>query len=191
LPGTANGLAAGHYVGVHVINGTAVSSVESVSVDYTLKYTGGCEASGGSLKVPLEGDGFVRLEDKPWWAACTNLVPLTFEATIASSCGCKIQIPAPESGPDSCRVGYVWREACGPNDHVCVAPQTRDATAEENRLAASRVAPEPRNKDTCKVGFVWREACASDHVCVVPASRDRAKSDNAAAANRVAHFLGQ
>ncbi|HTS64174.1 MAG TPA: hypothetical protein VMH28_19260 [Candidatus Acidoferrales bacterium] len=189
VPNAANGLAAGHYVGVHVLNGTMVSSAETLSIDYTLKYTGGCEASGGTLKIRLEGDGFVRLEDKPWWAPCTNLVPLTFEATVASACGCRVQVPAPASGPDTCRVGYVWREACGLKDRVCVEPKTRDETAQENQLAASRVAP---NKDTCKVGYVWREACgSSDHVCVTPESRTRARNDNAAAPDRVAHFLGQ
>ncbi|QLP98085.1 MAG: hypothetical protein HZY79_12900 [Rhodoblastus sp.] len=25
-------------------------------------------------------------------------------------------------GPDTCLDGFVWREACGAGDHVCVAP---------------------------------------------------------------------
>jgi hypothetical protein len=127
------------------------------------------------------------------------LVPLTFEAWVSGAgCGCKFQVPAPASGPDSCREGFVWREACS-NDHVCVPPATRDDTANENQLASSRVAPPPRNVtvpgmnwDACSQGYVWREACgASDHVCVPPSSRTRAKNDNASAPDRVAHFLGQ
>ncbi|MEV4575485.1 hypothetical protein AB0K16_19775 [Nonomuraea jabiensis] len=36
-------------------------------------------------------------------------------------------------GPDTCLVGYVWREA-RPTDRVCVTPKVRDRTALENRL---------------------------------------------------------
>jgi hypothetical protein len=148
------------------------------SIDYTLKYGGGCEANGDTLKIQLGGDGFARLEDKPWNAPCTNLVPLAFEATLGPACSCKIALDAAAFGPDSRRQGFIWREACGPNDHVCVKPETRDETAQENQLAPSRISPEPWDKtvpgivwnnDTCKVGYVWREACGTgDHVCVPP-----------------------
>jgi len=40
-------------------------------------------------------------------------------------------------GPDTCLEGYVWREAVA-GDHVCVTPETRDQTAEDNRLADGR-----------------------------------------------------
>jgi hypothetical protein len=88
-------------------------------------------------------------------------------------------------GPDTCRQGYVWREA-NARDHVCVLPQTRSQTAEENRLAASRRNPAggPYGRDTCHQGFVWREAFAGDHVCVTPSVRSQAAEDNRLASSR-------
>jgi hypothetical protein len=88
-------------------------------------------------------------------------------------------------GPDTCKQGFVWREA-QPSDHICVTPQTRTQTAQENSLAATRRDPNggAYGPDTCLQGFVWREAFSGDHVCVPPASRDQAASDNAAAASR-------
>jgi hypothetical protein len=47
---------------------------------------------------------------------------------------------SPNGGPygtDTCKQGYVWREAF-PGDHVCVPPQTRAQAAEDNSLAVSR-----------------------------------------------------
>lgn len=54
--------------------------------------------------------------------------------------------PAPpasagEFGPDTCRQGWVWREAV-PGDHVCVSPQTRSQAWADNGQAGSRVAPD-------------------------------------------------
>ncbi|MCA0155348.1 fibronectin type III domain-containing protein [Tsukamurella sp. M9C] len=88
-------------------------------------------------------------------------------------------------GPDTCKQGFVWREA-RTSDRVCVTPSTRTATAEENRLAASRRQPGggAYGPNTCRQGFVWREAYAGDVVCVTPASRSRAHADNAAASSR-------
>jgi len=44
-------------------------------------------------------------------------------------------------GPDTCMTGFVWREAA-PVDHVCVSPQTRQQTLDENaRADARRVLP--------------------------------------------------
>lgn len=43
-------------------------------------------------------------------------------------------------GSDSCIHGFVWREATA-DDHICVTGTTRKESAEENRLAASRVDP--------------------------------------------------
>jgi hypothetical protein len=42
-------------------------------------------------------------------------------------------------GPDTCRAGFVWREA-RPQDHVCVTPETRTQAANDNQAASSRVA---------------------------------------------------
>src|SRR3712207_3012039 len=44
------------------------------------------------------------------------------------------------NGPDTCKNGFVWREA-RPSDHVCVTPANRQTTQDENALAASRVDP--------------------------------------------------
>jgi hypothetical protein len=88
-------------------------------------------------------------------------------------------------GPDTCKVGFVWREA-RPSDHVCVTPDIRTQTAQENGLAAARRDPNggAYGPDTCLQGFVWREAFSDDHVCVPTDSRTQAVNDNAAAASR-------
>ena len=89
-------------------------------------------------------------------------------------------------GPPACLPGYVWRQA-GPNDHVCVRPQTRSQTADDNRQGPTRRNPAggPYGSDTCLQGYVWREAFAGDHVCVSPATRSQAADDNSQAAARV------
>jgi len=86
---------------------------------------------------------------------------------------------------DACAQGYVWREAT-PADHVCVSPETRSQTAEENRAASTRRNPGggPYGPDTCLQGFVWRDAFDGDHVCVTPESRARAAKDNRLASTR-------
>ncbi|WP_338254139.1 hypothetical protein [Dictyobacter halimunensis] len=89
-------------------------------------------------------------------------------------------------GPDTCKQGYVWREAI-PSDHVCVTPDQRTRVAQDNAAAVSRRNPTgPYGSDTCVQGYVWREAFTNDHVCVTPDERSRAAYDNSQAANRVA-----
>jgi len=92
---------------------------------------------------------------------------------------------APQYGSDTCGPGYVWREAF-PNDHVCVAPATRERAAADNRQAASRreQGGGASGPDTCRAGFVWREASPTDHVCVTPDVRTAAAYDNAQSASR-------
>src|ERR1043166_9973899 len=51
---------------------------------------------------------------------------------------------AEDYGPDTCKSGFVWREAY-PGDHVCVEPQKRSEAAEDNRLDASP-RPPPRGR---------------------------------------------
>jgi hypothetical protein len=89
------------------------------------------------------------------------------------------------SDPGTCLEGYVWREAVA-GDHVCVTPETRDQTAEDNRLAESRRSPTGGDfgPDTCLEGYVWREAVAGDHVCVTPETRDQTAEDNRLADGR-------
>jgi LGFP repeat/PAN domain len=85
-------------------------------------------------------------------------------------------------GPETCKAGYVWREACSPDDHVCVVPATRTQAAQDNAQATARRQPGggAYGPDTCKQGYVWREACGhEDHVCVVGSIRTQAAQDNA------------
>ncbi len=93
--------------------------------------------------------------------------------------------PAAASG-DICKTGYVWRGS-RPSDHVCVTPEMRTRTAEDNKLALSRRQNGgPYGVDTCLAGFVWREAVPGDHVCVTPEMRTLVRNDNSAAMQRIA-----
>lgn len=88
-------------------------------------------------------------------------------------------------GPDTCKQGYVWREAV-PGDHVCVRPNVRDQAAADNARADSRRQPGggAYGPDTCEQGYVWREATPGDTVCVKPETREQATADNRAANSR-------
>jgi hypothetical protein len=83
-------------------------------------------------------------------------------------------------GPETCKAGFVWREACSANDHVCVLASVRSQASKDNAAAnARRQGAGPYGPDTCKQGYVWREACGpQDHVCVLPATRTQAAQDN-------------
>lgn len=74
----------------------------------------------------------------------------------------------------ACLQGFVWREAT-PDDHVCVTPQTRSQTSNDNRNQPN---------ETCPQGLVWREATPTDHICVDPRIRAQTRADNAHAAQR-------
>lgn len=84
-------------------------------------------------------------------------------------------------GVDTCLPGFVWREALGPTDHVCVPGSTRTQAANDNQQTPQRKVP---GSDTCIPGFVWREASPSDHVCVTGANRTQTAADNASAGTR-------
>lgn len=88
-------------------------------------------------------------------------------------------VPALPYGPDTCKAGFVWRQATT-RDHICVTPAARDQAARDNAAAASRREPGggAYGPDTCKAGFVWREAVIKDHVCVTPAVRAATARDN-------------
>ena len=108
-------------------------------------------------------------------------------AVLVAIAPCRMALAIGDFGPDTCMEGFVWREACGPGDHVCVAPGTRTQAAQDNAAAASRVQPGGGafGPDTCLSGFVWREACGpADHVCVPPATRSAAAADNSQAGAR-------
>lgn len=83
---------------------------------------------------------------------------------------------------DRCKQGYVWREAFS-GDHICVTPQIRQQTADDNSHSASRVDPE--RPGFCLQGYVWREANPTDHVCVTPTTREQVLRDNAGARNGI------
>ncbi|MGW2376153.1 MULTISPECIES: hypothetical protein [Kitasatospora] len=86
---------------------------------------------------------------------------------------------AQDFGPDTCRQGFVWRDA-RPGDHVCVIPQHRTDAASDNSQAGARTL----QNGFCVSSFVWREAWAGDHVCVIPQHRTDAASDNSQADDR-------
>jgi hypothetical protein len=89
------------------------------------------------------------------------------------------------SGPDTCKQGFVWREAFGSGDHVCVTPATRSQARDDNAAAASRRAASTVNgPNTCKSSYVWREADQLDWVCVKASVRADVRADNGAAAGR-------
>jgi hypothetical protein len=101
---------------------------------------------------------------------------------------CGVTLPAyatGDYGPDTCLQGWVWREAT-PSDHVCVTPDIRTQTANDNSQASARRSPNggPYGPDTCLQGWVWREAVQGDHVCVTPATRSQAANDNSQASAR-------
>ncbi len=87
---------------------------------------------------------------------------------------------------DTCKQGYVWREAFH-GDHVCVSPAVRDQAVTDNRDGPSRRQPGggAYGHDTCSAGYVWREANPQDHVCVDPEVRRQAVTDNRDAPNRI------
>ncbi len=130
------------------------------------------ERDGGPHDCSITVDGKVAPVAKPSAGLCTYQIPA----------GAGQDLPY---GPDTCKHGFVWRDA-RPDDHVCVTPQTRDETAQENAEAAARRDPNggAYGPDTCRQGFVWRDAFPGDNVCVTPESRTRAAADNAAAASR-------
>jgi len=79
---------------------------------------------------------------------------------------------------DRCQSGFVWREA-NPEDHVCVTPEARTRTRQENQLAPTRRnAAGAYGPNTCISGYVWREAFEGDTVCVTPDVRQAVKEEN-------------
>ena len=83
-------------------------------------------------------------------------------------------------GPDTCKAGYVWREAVD-KDHVCVTPESRQQARTDNAQRVNRVSKTDRTygPDTCIQGYTWREVVPSDHVCVLPQVRERTRGENA------------
>jgi len=88
-------------------------------------------------------------------------------------------------GPDTCKPGFVWREAV-PDDHVCVLPSSREAARKQNLEADAHRLPNGGTfgPDTCVQGFVWRDAFPGDHICVTPAIRQQVANQNSQGPSR-------
>ena len=155
------------------------------------------------LKPELAGQRFVRLEVEPGTPAHHSANARTNQyirtegivlvdthhgdelIEIHPSAPILVVAEPKASGPDTCKQGFVWREAVA-NDHVCVPPAERGAAKADNAQAEQRRQPGggASGPDTCRQGFVWREVNPADHVCVTPQTRARAADDNQHAAER-------
>jgi hypothetical protein len=131
-----------------------------------------------------------------WWSCCCNATltfcidcespgfpagPLTRRRCI---CECLSDAHCASFGTETCKRGFVWREAYA-GDRVCVPVASRTRAADDNRHAAERRAGGgPFGPDSCKTGFVWREASPNDHVCVTVQTRADTRAENNLAGQR-------
>ncbi|MBX9421237.1 hypothetical protein [Streptomyces lateritius] len=131
----------------------------------------------------MDGKSFSRRTRRRGLLLSGGLALTVAAATLTAASPAQAQY-----GPYTCASGLVWREAVS-GDRVCVSPQWRTKTWEENRLGPSNVQPGggAYGPDTCKQGFVWRETRPSDHVCVDPRSRADNRLANAHAATGYAN----
>jgi hypothetical protein len=156
------------------------------------------------LKLPVTGrEQKVNLYTLNYLNCGSASPPMSFRASMGARptlgsrsnlspyCGCTVSLPAPPNGPNTCREGFVWRNAFD-GDVVCVTPARNTQVQAENANAGStRAGSGPSGPNTCKSGFVWRAARPSDLVCVTTQSRAQVASENATAWGRVAHIAGQ
>jgi hypothetical protein len=119
--------------------------------------------------------------DRRPWVGCVAAIAAASALAGASAPASA----AGDHGPLTCLDGYVWRQAT-PRDHVCVTPEVRAQTAQDNRLAPSRASATSTtfSPDLCGPGYVWREAVPGDHVCVTPATWQQVHDDNRTAGAR-------
>jgi hypothetical protein len=115
-------------------------------------------------------------EWKPVIGTVGGLSPLSVPSLSDRSVA---NLPKLPYGPDTCKSGYVWREAI-PNDHVCVTLQSREQARRDNEARTIRVSrtDHSHGPDTCVQGYVWREVVPSDHVCVTPQTREQTRQEN-------------
>lgn len=117
-------------------------------------------------------------------ARLATLSLLTTTMVAGLGIGTAAADPGLNFGPDTCRQGYVWRDAFV-GDHTCVHPAQRDQAAQDNARAHERIDHRgTHGSNSCIQGFVWREARRGDVVCVTPAVRDQTARDNAAGPGR-------
>jgi len=99
-------------------------------------------------------------------------------------------------GPDTCKQGYVWRDATIPapstdptfnydGDRVCVdgAARAREKANNDHNPQHAAAATWTHGPNGCKVGWVWREADDWDWVCVTSETRQRTLDENSQAAS--------
>jgi hypothetical protein len=106
-------------------------------------------------------------------ALCTSAVVLIGSFSLSGG-----SAQAHDYGADTCKQGFVWREAF-PGDTTCVTPsQRRQARSDNYNAGEPRQGAGAYGPKTCKSGYVWRESYVGDTVCVTPAQRAQTKQDN-------------
>jgi uncharacterized protein YraI len=144
------------------------------------RYLAASDAPVDGASVEDSGTGATGSGDAAATAAAAAVIGAILGGAIARRSH-TTPTPAPlPYGPDTCRDGYVWRDAI-PGDHVCVRPAQRTAAAHENAVAGARVDPAGAyGPNTCIAGFVWREAYRGDKTCVTGARRTQVRNENIA-----------
>jgi hypothetical protein len=120
----------------------------------------------------------VRQEEKPFVERRSDVdVAAQPSVGVVSRPGDDL-VAAATIDPNTCKSGFVWRQARA-EDLVCVTAEARDRTAQENTDAPTRVdAAGAYGPNSCVAGYVWREAFPGDLVCVTPDIRDLVAEEN-------------
>ncbi len=146
---------------------------------YNVRYR---TASGGVAQVENETGRFSITNARPNSTYTISVQGCDRRFLASSKCSPWVEESVStvgDFGPDTCRAGFVWREA-SPSDHVCVRPEVRAQVAADNAQAASRRQPGggPWGPNTCMSPYVWREAFPGDGVCVDVAVREQMRRLN-------------
>ena len=84
----------------------------------------------------------------------------------------------------ACKPDFVWRMA-GPEDRICVTPESRARAALDNADAANNIDLDGScAKDPDGGRLLWREAFPGDVVCVTREIRQLVRAENRTAASR-------
>jgi MmpS family membrane protein len=130
------------------------------------------QAAGGQLPMTS------AMEERIM-AKYSTILPLS--AVVAALA---VALPAPAHADNPCIDPYVSREARS-GDMVCVTPDVRTRTAQENATPDLHRDPNGNYGPlSCAQGWVWREAFDGDGICVTPQIRAQTLADNAASASR-------
>jgi hypothetical protein len=137
--------------------------------------------------------GFVWRESRAYDLVCVPPAERAGTRQENQQAASRVQPGGGAFGPDTCKPGFVWREAIDaswrgddPDDHVCVPPASRTRARQSNQDHPNRSNPArlTYGPNTCKPGFVWREADDFDWVCVTPTVRSQTRTDNSLAGSR-------